>query len=157
MSLLHINGTEEDVIHDLWWVFKCIGICESTCPALATCRRSLDAHNRMGPLIESDTKETAKVCQHKSTTVRLRCTGNTNNDTKHNKGVVGANDDKTDDDDRCDEKSEPTCTRNEKHQSVPDDNMTSSELIKDELIDKKSRAVLLSAYYDFVGPGLKSM
>lgn len=144
MSLLHINGTEEDVIHDLWWVFKCIGICESTCPALATCRRSLDAHNRMGPLIESDTKETAKVCQHKSTTVRLRCTGNTNND-------------KTNDNDCCDEKSEPMCAATEKHQSVPDDNMTSSELIKDELIDKKSRAVLLSAYYDFVGPGLKSM
>ena len=150
MSIFQVNSTEEDIIHDFGCIFTYMGICESICPALATCRRSLDVQNSTGYASESDNQQGGcRSNHHGSTTVRLR--GNTESD----KGTIS-----TTDDTNVDDKNIDKCSNEGIASSKPatDENRNVCKYVIDDNDHVDNNCVLLvSAYREHVGPGLKVM
>ena len=150
MSIFQVNGTKEDIIHDFGCIFTYMGICESICPALATCRRSLDVQNSTGCALESDNQQEGYCSNHHGpTTVRLR--GNTESD----KGTTNTMDDTS-----VDDKNRYKCSKDEIVSSKPetDENIDECKYVNsdNDHIDNNC-VLLLSAYREHVGPGLKVM
>ena len=65
MTLISISGTQEDILSELGFIFTLIGMCEGTCPLVATCRRSLDS----GGFIDSAIQKQQPMASHGDTRV----------------------------------------------------------------------------------------
>lgn len=143
MGYVSIVGNHDDVITELGWVFSMIRMCEGVCPVLATCRRSLDSQNVIEDAMRQNdhqhTTATRPSSSHtggRSESVRLRTnTTSAATSTTVRPPQVDSNNDKEPNDEEAYTESSSGGSSNANAEA----------------------AILLAAYREVVGPGLKVM
>jgi len=158
MSILTIVGNQDDVITELSWIFSLIGFCEGVCPAVATCRRSLDSQSvidnamRQNELQQATTTESLHASNKGSASMRLRTTATTTATSTTTTMMAMEQ-----------EKIATTQQQQQQQQQQKDsDNDTQGDDREESNTNNNSSnaeatAILLAAYREHVGPGLKVM
>lgn len=148
MSFISIVGNQDDVITELGWIFSMIGICEGVCPVLATCRRSLDSQNVIEDAMQqNDSRQTTTPPASHAATASATVVTNKAVRLRTNASTTATTQDKSDNDDKGSSDEE----------SVTESSSNGGSSNSNSNANAEAAALLLAAYREHVGPGLKVM